>query len=112
MKNFIKKLLREELIDGQEMNSAMESLCNKMTIGSYTEAIRYVKAATRDMDEATKAKVMKRIYAPLKNLKNEQIEIDGEIKQYGMSGDSIPDEADTYWHQIQSTLCEMGSDFQ
>lgn len=112
MKNFIKKLLREELIDGQEMNSAMESLCNKMTIGSYSEAIRYVKAATRDMDEVTKTNLIKRIYKPLKNLKYKQNEIDGEIKKYGMSGDSMVDEADTYWHQIQSTLCEMVSDFQ
>jgi hypothetical protein len=29
-----------------------------------------------------------------------------------MSGDSLPDEADTYWHQIQSTICEQGSDFE
>jgi hypothetical protein len=112
MKKFIKKLLREQLIDGQEMNSAMESLCNKMTIGSYQEAMRYVEAATRDMDKATKIKVMKNIHTPLENLKHEETEIDGEVKKDGMSGDSMPDEADTYWHQIQSTLCEMGSDFQ
>lgn len=112
MKKFIKKLLREELIDGQEMNSAMESLCDKMTIGSYTEAIRYVEAATRDMNEPTKVKIMKIIHTPLENLKHAQIDIEGEVKKYNMSGDSMPDEADTYWHQIQSTLCEMGSDFQ
>lgn len=112
MKSFIKKLLREQLIDGQEMNSAMESLCNKMTVGSYKEAMRYVEAATRDMDEVTKTKVMKVIYTPLQNLKHEETEIDDEVKKYHMSGDSMPDEGDTYWHQIQSTLCEMGSDFQ
>lgn len=112
MKSFIKKLLREQLIDGEKMNSSMETLCNKMTIGSYEEAMHYVEAATRNMDEATKIKVMKIIHTPLENLKHEQSQIDGEIKKYHMSGDSMPDEADTYWHQIQSTLCEMGSDFQ
>ena len=35
-----------------------------------------------------------------------------QIKKAKMSGDSMPDQADTYWHQIQSTLCELGSDFQ
>jgi len=49
---------------------------------------------------------------PLENLRQEQNTINSEIKNNGMSGDSIPDEADTYWHQIQSTICEMGSDFE
>jgi hypothetical protein len=55
---------------------------------------------------------MKVIHAPLENLKHQQNQINGEIKKQNMSGDSMPDQADTYWHQIQSTLCEMGSDFQ
>jgi hypothetical protein len=104
--------LKEQLIDGQEMNSAMETLCNKMTINSYEEAIMYVNAALQGMDEQTKNKVMREIHTPLSNLKHEETKIDGEVKKDGMSGDSMPDEADTYWHQIQSTLCEMGSDFQ
>ncbi len=112
MKSFIKKLLREELIDGQKMNQTMETLCNKMTINSYEEAVMYVNGALKDMDEQTRNDIMRTIHTPLSNLKHEKIEIDSEVKKYGMSGDSMPDEADTYWHQIQSTLCEMGSDFQ
>jgi hypothetical protein len=112
MKKFIKKLLREQIIDGQEMNKTMETLCNKMTINSYEEAMMYVNGALKDMDEQTRQKVMIEIHTPLENLRHEETEIDSEIKKDGMSGDSMPDEADTYWHQIQSTLCEMGSDFQ
>ena len=104
--------LKEQLIDGQEMNSAMETLCNKMTINSYEEAIIYVNGALKDMDEQSRHKVMKVIHTPLENLKHQQNQINGEIKKQNMSGDSMPDQADTYWHQIQSTLCEMGSDFQ
>ena len=106
------KNLNENVIDGQEMNSAMETLCNKMTINSYEEAIMYVNGALKDMDEQTRNKVMREIHTPLSNLKHEETKIDSEVKKDGMSGDSMPDEADTYWHQIQSTLCEMGSDFQ
>jgi hypothetical protein len=112
MKSFIKKLLREQLIDGQEMNTTMESLCDKMTINSYEEAMMYVNGALKDMDEQSRHKVMKVIHTPLENLRNQQNQINGEIKKQNMSGDSMPDQADTYWHQIQSTLCEMGSDFQ
>lgn len=106
------KKLNENVIDGQEMNQTMETLCNKMTINSYEEAVMYVNGALKDMDEQTRNDIMRTIHTPLSNLKHEKIEIDSEVKKYGMSGDSMPDEADTYWHQIQSTLCEMGSDFQ
>ena len=112
MKSFIKKLLREQLIDGQEMNQTMESLCNKMTINSYEEAIIYVNGALQNMDGQIKDKIMRVIHTPLENLRHQQTQIKGEIKLSHMSGDSMPDQANTYWHQIQSTLCEMGSDFQ
>ena len=55
---------------------------------------------------------MKKIHAPLENLKHEQNSIDAQKKIEGMSGDSMPDEADTYWTQIQSTICEQGPAFQ
>ena len=29
-----------------------------------------------------------------------------------MTGDSIADEADTWWAAIQSTICEQGPEFQ
>jgi hypothetical protein len=48
----------------------------------------------------------------LENLKHEQSSIDGQVSSMNMSGDSVADEADTYWHQIQSTICEQGPDFQ
>jgi hypothetical protein len=64
------------------------------------------------MDKTTKNRIMQKIHVPLENLRQEQNTINSEIKNNGMSGDSIPDEADTYWHQIQSTICEMGSDFE
>jgi hypothetical protein len=112
MKKFIKKLLREQLIDGQEMNQIMETLCNKMTINGYEEAVKYVNGALKDMDEQTRDKIMRIIHTPLSNLKHQENQIKGELEKSKMSGDSMPDQADTYWHQIQSTLCEMGSDFQ
>ena len=112
MKDFIRKRIREQMIDGQDMNQGTQILCNKMTINSYQEAVFYVKKALEGMDEMSKGKIMQRIHVPLENLRQEQNTIDLEIRNYGMSGDSIPDEADTYWHQIQSTICEMGSDFE
>jgi hypothetical protein len=112
MKDFIRKRIRKQMIDGQDMNKGTQILCNKMTINSYQEAVFYVKKALEGMDEMTIGKIMQIIHVPLENLKQEQNTIDLEIKNYGMSGDSMPDEADTYWHQIQSTICEMGSDFE
>lgn len=112
MKNFIRKRLREQIIDGQDMSSATQSICNKMSIDSYEEALSLVTASLKQFDEATKRKVMTVIATPLENLRHEQNKINGEVKSSHMSGDSVPDEADTYWHQIQSTICEMGSDFE
>ena len=45
MKDFIRKRIREQMIDGQNMNQAMQTLCNKMTIDSYQEALYYVNKA-------------------------------------------------------------------
>jgi hypothetical protein len=112
MKRFIKQRLREEIIDGQQMDEATQTICNKMTIDSYEEALRYVEAAMKGVDAATRTKIMQRIHVPLENLRQEQNKIDNEVKTAHMSGDSMVDEADTYWHQIQSTICEQGSDFQ
>jgi pyocin large subunit-like protein len=112
MKSFIKKLLREQMIDGQNMNSGTETLCNKMTVDNYHEALMHVEAALKGVSEETRTKLMQRIHTPLENMKNEQNKIDGEVKSKNMSGDSMVDEADTYWHQIQSTICEQGKDFQ
>lgn len=112
MKKFIKQRLREEMIDGQNMNSAMQTMCNKLTVNSYNEVLKYVEESLKGVSEENRHKVMQKIHAPLENLKHEEIRLTDEENQLGMTGDSLPDEADTYWHQIQSTICEMGSSFQ
>ena len=112
MKSFIKQRLREQMIDGQNMNSAMQNMCNKISVNSYEEVLSHVEEALKDVSEETRYKVMQKIHAPLENLKHEQFKINGEVRSKNMSGDSVPDEADTYWHQIQSTICEMGPAFQ
>ena len=112
MKGFIRKRLREQIIDGENMSKVTQTICDKMSINSYQEAVSLVKASLKQFDETTKSKIMTIIATPLENLRHEQNKIDGEVKSSHMSGDSVPDEADTYWHQIQSTICEMGPDFQ
>jgi hypothetical protein len=112
MKSFIRKRIREQMIDGQNMNQGTQEICNKMTINSYDEAMHYVNKALIGISDELKTKIMQKIHTPLENLRQEQIKIDSEIKKYHMSGDSMPDEADTYWHQIQSTICEMGPNFE
>lgn len=112
MKSFIKKLLREQMIDGQDMNHGTQTICNKMTINGYKEAMSLVKQALKGTSPEKRNEIMHKIYTPLENLKHEQASIDGQVKSMNMSGDSVPDEADTYWHQIQSTICEQGPDFE
>lgn len=112
MKTFIRQRLREQIIDGQEMNQSMETMCNKMSVDSYEEVLHYVEEALKGVDDKTRYEVMQKIHAPLENLKHEQNKIKDEVRTVNMSGDSIPDEADTYWHQIQSTICELGSNLQ
>ena len=112
MKSFIKRRIREQIIDGQNMNKGTETICNKMTINSYAEALHYVEEAMNAVNHETRTRIMQKIHVPLENLKQEQNIIDNQKKNDGMTGDSMPDEADTYWHQIQSTICEQGKDFQ
>jgi hypothetical protein len=112
MKSFIKRRIREVMIDDVDMNKGTETICNKMTIGSYQEAMHHVKKALQGKTKAEITDIMQKIHAPLENLKHEQIKIDSEVKNYGMSGDSMPDEADTYWAEIQTAFCDAGPDFQ
>ena len=112
MKSFIKQRLREQMIDGQDMNAGTQTLCNKMTINSYEEALHHVEEALKGCSPEKRHEIMQKIHAPLENLKQEQARINDEINTLHMSGDSTPDEADTYWHQIQSTICEQGPDFE
>lgn len=112
MKSFIKQRLREQMIDGQDMNAGTQTLCNKMTINSYEEALHHVEEALKGESDEKRYEIMQKIHAPLENLKQEQARINDEINTLHMSGDSTPDEANTYWHQIQSTICEQGPDFE
>jgi len=112
IKDFIRRRIREQMIDGQNMSPATQTMCNKMSVKSYDEALSYVMQAVKTMDDETRRKVMVKIHVPLENLKHEQTQIDQEVATSHMSGDSMVDEANTYWHQIQSTICELGSDFQ
>ena len=112
MKKFIKKLLREQMIDGQDMNKATQTICNTMTINGYEEALSLVKQALEGNSPEKRNEIMHKIYTPLENLKHEEASINKQIASTNMSGDSVPDEADTYWHQIQSTICEQGPDFE
>ncbi len=112
MKDFIRKRIREQMIDGQNMNSGTQTLCNKMTVDTYAEAMHYVEEAMKGVDPETRTRLMQKIHIPLENMKHEQHKIDSEVASQHMSGDSMVDEADTYWHQIQSTICEQGSPFQ
>jgi hypothetical protein len=110
--DMIKQELNEEMIDGQNMTPAMKFACNKMTIGSYEEALKLTKAAIAHLDDETKNKIMMKLHKPLESLRQEEIQLNDEVTRYHMTGDSLPDEADTYWHQIQSTICELGPSFQ
>lgn len=126
MKQFIRENLRlntvitEEMIDGQEMNEDMQSLCNTISVNSYHEVVGRVIAAIGHPED--NPELWAKIEKPLNMLKQAQFQINGEkhtdnLGNYtpradGMTGDSMADEADTYWATIQSTLCEQGPEFQ
>ncbi len=112
MKSFIRQRLREQIIDGQEMNEPMQTMCNKISIDSYEEALSYVEASIKGLNNEARTRIMQKIHVPLENLKQEQIKLAQEKNDLNMTGDSLPDQADTYWHQIQTTICEMGPNFQ
>jgi hypothetical protein len=104
--------LSEQMIDGQNMNGTMQNSCNTMTINSYDEALSRVEASLKGVSPETRQQVMQKIHVPLENLKQEEQKLNREEKSQHMTGDSMPDQVDTYWHQIQSTLCELGPDFE
>ncbi len=120
IKNRIKQLLHEQMIDGQEMNTHLQSLCNTMTVNSYEEVLGRIAAAIGTKEK--NKELWDKIEQPLNKLKLAQYGLNKEkhtnqfnnqtIAADNMTGDSIPDEADTYWAIIQTTLCEQGPDFQ
>jgi hypothetical protein len=116
MKKFIKNKLRfflkEEIIHTQKINP-LGGLCDAMTVNNYNEIIKRITLAigTKQKNPKLWAKIEK----PLKQLKIAIYKINKEkhTNQFGsitadnknMTGDSIPDEVNTYWTMIQSTLC-------
>jgi hypothetical protein len=120
IRNKFRRLIFEQMIDGQEMNAGTQSLCNTMTVNSYDEVIgRLIHAiGPKDKNPELWAKIQK----PLSMLKKANFDLnkekhtnsDGTLNKNGdgMTGDSIPDEATTWWAAIQSTICEQGPEFQ
>jgi len=110
MKNFIKQRLREEMIDGQNMNQGTQTACNTMSVATYEEGIKLIVNAIGPPEK--NPKLWQRIAKPLNNWKQENTEIAHEKDTEGMSGDSMVDESNTWWAAIQSTICEQGPNFQ
>jgi hypothetical protein len=113
MKHYIKKILRENYSDLDE-NKLNESICNVMSVKSYHEVLGRIITAIGTEEE--NPEIWGKIQKPLKMLKQACDEIikekytsnDGKKinKPDGMTGDSIPDEANTWWSAIQSTICQ------
>ena len=115
MKKFIKQKLREQMIDGQNMNQAMQQACNTMTpdnYGSYATVLEKVEEALANYDDETRAHIMQKLHVPLENLKQIEINLKQEYNTTNMTGDSMQDQGTEYWGIILSTICELGSDFQ
>jgi len=110
MKNFIKRKLREQMIDGQSMNQGTQTACNTMSVATYKEGLQLIIKAIGQPSE--NPELWKRIEKPLHNWQQEDVLIGNEVKTKQMSGDSMVDESNTWWAAIQSTICEQGSNFQ
>ena len=114
MKDFIKRRIREQMIDGQNMNSGVKKFCDEMSIpenwfnGDYKKGIEFLTRIIGPQNGKNSA-IWEKIELPLKQWKQQEISINKQIKQEKMSGDSNPDN-NTYWAAIQSTICEQGPD--
>ena len=108
MKSFIRKRLREQMIDGQNMNSGMQKACNTMSVATYKEGLNLIINAIGTPQD--NPEMWKKIDKPLKNWQEADLMIGQEVKEKGMSGDSMVDESNTWWSAIQSTICELGGD--
>ena len=118
MKSFIKQRLREQMIDGQEMNHDEQTFCNTMSVppswldtNSYVQVVKFLHKMLGPETDSN-AHIWQKIQAPLKNWASEEGLIDNEVVTKHMSGDSMPDEGNTYWVELQTAICEQGSDFQ
>ncbi len=110
MKDFIRKRIKEQMIDGQNMNQGTKTACNTMSVATYKEGIKLIIDAIGGPQQ--NPDMWKRIARPLKNWQEEDFKIGQEVNNSGMSGDSMVDESNTWWAAIQSSICEQGSDFE
>ena len=116
MKAFIRKRIREEVIDGQNMSPIVQTFCNQMSIpeewfnADYERIIELVSNMIGPKD-GKNAAIWEKIHLPLKQWKQQETSINKQVKQEKMSGGSNPDN-NTYWTEIQTTICEQGSDFE
>ena len=116
MRKFIKQRLREEMIDGQNMNSGIKKFCNDMSIPKnwinkdYDETVEFLIKYIGPKD-GQNAAIWEKIQPQLDQWKQQEDSINQQIKNEKMSGDSNPDN-NTYWANIQSTICEQGPDFE
>ena len=120
IRNKFRGLIFEQMVDGQEMNAATQSLCNTMSVNSYEEVMGRLIHAIGHPDK--KPELWAKIQKPLSMLKKANFDLnkekhtnnDGTLNTTGagMTGDSMVDEATTWWAAIQSTICEQGPEFQ
>lgn len=104
MKDFIKKRLRETLIDGINMNRGTQKLCNTMSVSTYEEGISLIINAIGTQEE--NPSMWAKISGPIKKWKEDNDSINMQKKTEHMSGDSMVDQSNTWWSAVQSTICE------
>ena len=106
----LRSLIREELINGKKMSQQMQSFCNTMSVRSYEEVIGRLISAIGTEKETPE--LWAKIEKPLNMLRQANSEINKEKKEYGMTGDSMADESNTWWSAIQTVVCEQGATFK
>ena len=100
----LRTLVSEEIIDGQEMSPQMKIFCNTMSVRSYNEVLGRLIAAIGSKDETPE--LWAKIEKPLNMLKQADQDLKKEKKIYGMTGDSLADESNTWWSAIQTSICK------
>lgn len=102
--------VNEQMIDGQDMNNGTQTACNTMSVSTYKEGLKLIFNAIGSPQE--NPQMWERIALPIKNWRDADKSIGAQVRDTGMSGDSMPDESNTWWAAIQSTICEQGPSFQ
>jgi hypothetical protein len=101
MNLFIRQRLREA-ISGE--NNGLKIACNTMSVATWTDGYKLLINAIGHPNQ--NPETWNKIKEPIKNWKQDDVNIGNEIKQTHMSGDSMVDESNTWWAAIQSTICK------